>query len=139
MWLFGSAIFRRGAEDLAGRLWREGLLPAIPDQLVANDYEPGSGIFEHVDQPVLGDTVVSVGLGSTCVMRFSHTESERTGELFLEPRSALVLSGEVRWAWKHEIPGRPVDIWRGIERPRQRRVSLTFRLMSRLPERGDVC
>jgi len=47
--------------------------------------------------------------------------------LFLEPRSALVIAGEARHAWKHAIPGRTVDEWQGREWPRQRRVSLTFR------------
>ena len=117
--------------DLAARLWRDGLLPNMPDQMVVNDYQPGAGIFAHVDQSVLGDTIASVSLGSTCVMRFSHCESERSEELLLEPRSVLTLSGEARWQWKHEIPARTVDTWRNQERLRSRRVSLTFRVMPR--------
>ena len=128
------AVYRIGelpewATDLAGRLWRDGLLPNMPDQMVINDYQPGAGIFAHVDQTVLGDTIVSVSLGSTCVMRFSHCESERKEELLLEPRSALVLSGEARWHWKHEIPSCTVDTWQNQKHPRSRRVSLTFRVM----------
>jgi hypothetical protein len=26
------------------------VLPSVPDQMVANDYKPGSGIFAHIDQ-----------------------------------------------------------------------------------------
>jgi alkylated DNA repair dioxygenase AlkB len=122
------------ASDLAQRLWREGFLPSVPNQLVANDYRPGEGIFAHVDQAVFGDTIVSVSLGSTCVMRFSNSEGERTEELLLEPRSVLVLSGDARWAWKHEIPARAVDRWQDQERPRSRRVSLTFRVIPRSSE-----
>ena len=49
--------------------------------------------------------------------------------MFLEPRSALVLSGEARHDWTHAIPAREADVWQGVERPRGRRVSLTFRTM----------
>ncbi len=119
---------------LAMRLWRDGLLPIVPDQMVANDYPPGSGIFAHVDQAVFGDTIASVSLGSTCLMQFSNSEGARKEELLLEPRSVLVLSDEARWAWKHEIPARAVDRWQNQEWPRARRVSLTFRVMPRSSE-----
>jgi alkylated DNA repair dioxygenase AlkB len=115
--------------DLAERLCRDGLVPAVADQLVVNDYPPGTGIFPHVDQAVFGDTVASVSLGSSCVMQFTHAASARVEEVFLEPRSVLVLSGEARWHWRHEIPARLVDEWEGASRPRSRRVSLTFRVM----------
>jgi alkylated DNA repair dioxygenase AlkB len=123
------------ARDLAERLWRDGLAPKVPDQVVANDYPPGSGMFAHVDQHVFGDTIVSVSLGSTCVMRFTNGAPERVEELLLEPRSALILSGDARWTWKHEIPARAIDTWQNREMPRSRRVSLTFRIMP--PARGD--
>jgi len=70
-----------------------------------------------------------VSLGSTCIMRFSDSRSERIEDLLLEPRSVLILSGEARWDWKHEIPARAVDTWQQQDRPRSRRVSLTFRVM----------
>lgn len=132
------------AADLGGRLCRDGLLPRMPDQMVANDYRPGSGIFAHVDQAVLGDVVASVSLGSTCVMRFSHGVSGQVEELLLEPRSVLVLSGEARWAWQHAIPARAVDTWQNEEWPRSRRVSLTFRVIptsesDRLARDGSAC
>lgn len=41
---------------------KDGLLPGIADQMVANDYQPGSGIFAHVDQAVFGDAVASLRL-----------------------------------------------------------------------------
>ena len=117
------------ATGLAVRLCDDGLLPRVPNQLVANDYSPGSGIFAHIDQSVFGDVVASASLGSTCVMRFTHCESGRTEEWLLEPRSVLVLSEDARWAWKHEIPARAADVWLGVERPRSRRVSLTYRVV----------
>jgi alkylated DNA repair dioxygenase AlkB len=128
------AAFRIGelpewAHALAVRLRTDGLLPSVADQMVANEYQPGTGIFAHVDQAVFGDTVASVSLGSTCVMQFSNIETDPTVEILLEPRSVLVLSGEARWAWKHGIPARRADVWQDRELPRSRRVSLTFRIM----------
>jgi alkylated DNA repair dioxygenase AlkB len=119
------------ARELATRLRNDGLIPDVPNQMVVNDYPAGSGFFAHVDQAVFGDTIVSVSLGSACVMRFSHSNSGQIEECLLEPRSALALSGDVRWNWKHEIPARKVDIFGGYERPRSRRVSLTFRVVPR--------
>jgi alkylated DNA repair dioxygenase AlkB len=112
---------------IAERLQRDGFVPTTPNQLVANDYDPGVGIFDHVDQAVFGDVVVSVSLGSTCVMRFTQAEPEASRELLLEPGSVLVLSGEARWDWKHGIPDRLSDRWHDREYVRSRRVSLTFR------------
>jgi alkylated DNA repair dioxygenase AlkB len=130
----GGGIYRIGdlppwALDVATRLWRDGLMPDVPDQMVANDYEPGPGIFAHVDQAVLGATIVSISLGSSCVMQFTESNSGREEQLLLEPRSALVLSGEARSHWKHAIPARLSDVWMNHESARTRRVSLTFRKM----------
>ena len=106
-----------------------GVTPFLADQLIANEYQPGQGIFPHVDAPCFTDTIVSVSLGSTCVMEFTSHASERIDELLLEPGSVLVMSGEAREGWKHAIPARHADVWNGEERPRGRRVSLTFRKM----------
>jgi alkylated DNA repair dioxygenase AlkB len=119
------------ASELAQQLCRDGIVPAVPDQLVINDYPPGTGIFPHVDQAVFGQTVASLSLASSCVMQFTHAESAQVERLLLEPRSVLILSGEARWAWRHEIPARLIDEWEGQQRPRSRRVSLTFRIMPR--------
>ena len=115
------------ATALALRLHAGGFMARVPNQLVANEYQPGSGFFDHIDQPVFGDTVVSVSLASTCIMRFTRSSPDASKELLLEPRSLLVLSGEVRWEWKHGIPARVSDEWQGREYVRSRRVSLTFR------------
>jgi alkylated DNA repair dioxygenase AlkB len=124
------------SRELATRLHTDQLMPDVPNMLVVNDYPVGSGFFAHIDQAVFGDTIVSVSLGSSCVMRFSHPSSGQMQECLLEPRSALVLSGDVRWNWKHEIPARTVDICGGHERPRSRRVSLTFRTVPTTPVSG---
>lgn len=131
-----GGIYRVGdlpswGHDVAIRLASDGLMPDVPDQLIVNEYAPGFGIPAHVDAPVFTDTIVSISLGSSCVMEFTH-EAGHVEEQWLEPMSALVIAGEVRAVWQHGIPARAVDVWQGQERPRGRRVSLTFRKM--LPE-----
>jgi alkylated DNA repair dioxygenase AlkB len=113
--------------DVAMGLWRDGLMPDIPDQMIVNEYEPGAGIGAHLDHAVFANAIVSVSLGSTCVMQFSQSRSEHDEHILLEPRSALVLSGDARHKWMHSIPARGSDVWMNRELPRSRRVSLTFR------------
>lgn len=115
------------AASLARRLYDEGFIASVPNQLVVNEYQPGAGFFDHVDQAVFGDVIISISLGSTCVMRFTRTAPDVEKELLLEPRSLLVLTGEARWDWRHGIPPRTTDVWGGREHVRSRRVSLTFR------------
>jgi alkylated DNA repair dioxygenase AlkB len=117
------------AHDIAVRLQRDGCMPDLADQLIVNDYAPGQGIPAHVDAPLFTDTIVSISLGSSCVMEFT-TESGGSEEQFLEPMSALVIAGEARHSWKHAIPARSHDAWSGRDWPRTRRVSLTFRKMA---------
>jgi alkylated DNA repair dioxygenase AlkB len=119
------------AADLGKRLWQDGLMPYVPDQFIANEYPSGTGIFPHVDAPFFDDTVVSVSLGSSCVMLFTETATGSVDEIFLEPRSALVIAGDARDKWKHSIPPRPRDTWMDQVVVRGRRVSLTFRKMRR--------
>jgi alkylated DNA repair dioxygenase AlkB len=110
-------------------------MPWVPDQMIANEYEPGTGIFAHVDLTAFDDTIVSISLASACVMQFIESESGATEAVFLEPASSLVLSGDARYKWKHMIAPRHADQWMGREIVRGRRVSLTFRKMV-VPVRG---
>ena len=119
------------AMEVAERLRRDGLMPYIADQMVVNEYQSGSGIFSHVDAPVFADTIVSVSLGSPCVMQFTEPDSGRQEDLLVEPRSALIFAGEARQKWKHGIPARSEDVWMDQVLLRGTRVSLTFRKMLR--------
>jgi alkylated DNA repair dioxygenase AlkB len=114
------------AAALAQRLQHDGLMPYVADQLIVSEYQPGQGIRPHVDAPLFEDVIVGVALGSTCVMEFTRG-GDPARAMLLEPRSALVLSGEARQAWRHAIPARDEDQWQGRTWPRGRRVSLTFR------------
>jgi alkylated DNA repair dioxygenase AlkB len=83
-------------------------------------YDPGAGIGWHRDREVF-DRVVGISLASPATLRFRR---RRLGgfdraSVDLAPRSAYLLSGEVRWDWEHRIV--PGD---------QLRFSITFRTMS---------
>jgi len=83
-------------------------------------YDPGAGIGWHRDRPQFDD-VVGISLGSPATMRFRKRTADgfRRARVHLEPRSAYLLSGEVRHAWEHSIaPGEKL------------RFSITFRSLS---------
>ena len=114
------------AAELSRRLLREGWFEEVPDQLIVNEYQPGQGIAKHVDcVPCFGKTVVSISLGSTCVLEMGRAKQKVP--LLLEPRSAVVMQGDARYRWTHAIAGRKQDRWKGQILPRGRRISLTFR------------
>lgn len=96
-----------------------------PNQLIVNEYQPGQGISAHTDSKVFLSPIVSVSLGSQCLMTFSNGSVSR--DIELPTRSAVILNDEARSDWTHAIVGRKSDIIRGSRRSRGRRVSLTFR------------
>ena len=92
-------------------------------------YDPGAGIGWHRDRPQF-EQVVGISLGAPATMRFRQRTAGgfRRTTVDLEPRSAYLLSGEVRREWEHSIaPGDTL------------RFSITFRSLSekglRLAER----
>jgi len=114
------------ARRIARRIHEDGLSQRTPPQLAVNEYEPGQGIFTHVDADIFDDVVV-ISLGSPCVMDFADAQSDDSTRLLLEPRSALILAGDARYRWKHGIAAQTADEWNGRTIQRGRRVSLTFR------------
>lgn len=97
-----------------------------PDQIIVNEYLPGQGISAHIDcVPCFSDTIASLSLGSGAVMQFTNGLEKR--DLYLEPRSLIILSGPARYEWTHAIPARKSDVVDGFKIERRRRVSLTFR------------
>lgn len=121
-------------------LWREPFF----DQMIANRYRPGEGICAHVDLMRFDDGIAIVSLESACVMHFSQAEATRgsaasdtlkqgDGEstkvpILLNPGSLVLMSGDARYLWKHEIdrkPGR--QLWDGRELEQHRRTSVTLR------------
>jgi alkylated DNA repair dioxygenase AlkB len=113
---------------LTKRLFHEKFFDTLPDQLIINEYQPGQGIANHVDcEPCFGDTIVSISLGSSCVMDFINLKTNQKKEVFLESGSIVVLTGEARHIWTHGIAQRKTDIFNGVKYKRQLRTSMTFR------------
>jgi len=116
------------AKAIADRLYSEGYFDVVPDQLIINEYLPGQGITPHIDcEPCFEDTIVSISLGSSCVMDFTNKETGDKIPVLLTPRSMVVLKGESRYGWMHGIAARKTDKFEGNAYQRGRRISLTFR------------
>ena len=101
------------------------------------------GICAHVDLMRFEDGIAIVSLESSCVMHFSRAEVQvcdanevpkKDGELrlkipvYLEPGSLILMWGDARYQWKHEINCKPgFQLWQGKEIDQKRRTSLTLR------------
>lgn len=87
------------------------------EQALIIRYDVGAGIGWHRDRPVF-DQVVGISLLSPCVLRFRRREGRgfRRFSLDARPRSAYLLTGEIRHQWEHSIAA--LDA---------RRFSVTFR------------
>lgn len=117
----------------------EGVHAGRARQAIINHYLAGEGITPHIDlMGRYGDGIVGVSFGSPCVMAFTPASlsatSTSTHEVFLPPRSVIVLTGDARYAWTHGIPARTADYvaFKGPDARAERvertvRVSVTFR------------
>ena len=94
-----------------------GLNAAKLEQALVVRYDVGAGIGWHRDRPVF-DQVIGISLQSPCVLRFRRRDGHgfRRFSLDAQPRSAYLLSGEIRHDWEHSIA--PMDA---------QRYSITFR------------
>jgi alkylated DNA repair dioxygenase AlkB len=96
------------------------------DQMIVNEYIPGQGISAHTDSSTMfKDGIVSISLGSDIIMNFTYGTT--CIEQLLKRRSVIILHGESRYNWKHEIKSRKNDIIDGKRKSRNTRISLTFR------------
>ncbi|KAL6515990.1 hypothetical protein OROGR_019295 [Orobanche gracilis] len=118
-------------------IWRNPLF----DQFIVNIYQPGEGICAHVDLARFEDGIAIISLESSCVMLFSSVEAEARNTLesssaktpvLLNPGSLVLMWGEARYLWKHEINRKPgFQVWQGLEINQKRRVSVTLRRLCR--------
>lgn len=117
------------AIEVANKIYREGLIDYIPDQVIINEYEVGQGISPHIDcEPCFEDTIISLSLGSSCVMDFIYKDNNDIKvQKLLEPCSLIILQDDARYEWLHGIKANKTDSYNGRKIVRQRRVSLTFR------------
>lgn len=116
------------ALEVAYKLYEENFIHELPDQVIVNEYQPGQGISSHIDcVPCFTDTIVSLSLGSNCVMDFKSLATGKKIPILLEPRSLTVLKDDARYKWTHSIAARRIDQFHDQVITRSRRVSLTFR------------
>lgn len=103
------------------------------DQLTVNDYSPGQGIPPHVDtHSPFQEMLVSLSLNSGTTMHFKSAD-EKVLDLYLQPRSLMLMTGEVRYNYLHSIATRKLDKVNGLLKFRHRRVSLTYRRLKEDP------
>ena len=110
-----------------------------PQCCIVNKYTGSLGISAHTENFQFGEPVVGLSLLSSCPIRFHELvnafdgsvrsgkagKAEKTGRVMdveMPGRSLLVMRGESRWRWQHEI--RRSGKGRGVG---WKRVSLTFR------------
>jgi alkylated DNA repair dioxygenase AlkB len=112
------------ALEVADKLVEFGLVSTLPDQLIVNEYQPGQGIYRHVDcEPCFRDEIATVSLGSQYKMDMAEIQGNRSVAISLPVGSCLVFTGKSRYEWTHGIKPRRTD----DGHRRGRRVSLTFR------------
>ena len=116
---------------LAERLFKEKLMPRLADQVIVNEYQADQSITPHIDNMKgFADGIATISLLESWEMIFHAPRSKEKVPRLLERRSVAVMRDEARYRWKHEIRKRksepPLDQG-GKRRPRQRRISLTFR------------
>jgi alkylated DNA repair dioxygenase AlkB len=115
-------------DQIARRFCKDGLTSRIPDQVIINEYEPGQGIVGHIDCiPCFGNTIITLSLGSACLMEFFHPQTQEQAKILVEPGSLVVFQKAARYVWEHGIAERDRDMYQGREIVRTRRISLTFR------------
>lgn len=116
-------------KTLGAKLLGRGRFDRMPDQAIINEYKPGQGIAMHVDRDCFGPVVATISLGDDwrMVLRAVDGPRSETRQLLLEAGSALVLSDAARYDWMHGISPRKREREAQGWRPRQRRLSVTFR------------
>lgn len=106
------AVFDAPPDFLAPLRDRVAAWMAVPAEALShtliNEYRPGTPLGWHRDSPEF-EQVGGVSLGTPCRMRFRpypppKGRSRDTLEIVLEPRSAYIMRGPVRWAWQHSVP-----------------------------------
>ena len=121
------------ARELGLRLVQLGLLAENPDQVIINEYRNNQGITLHTDARSFADGIATISLIESWEMNFWCGRDKRI--LRLERRSALIMHGDARYKWKHEIPKRKTEPNLPGVNPRRvrrhRRLSLTFRRVRR--------
>jgi alkylated DNA repair dioxygenase AlkB len=83
-----------------------GVAPGAFVHALVSEYRPGTPIGWHRDKPVYG-IVVGVSMHGWGRMRFRPFAAKSNAKdvvvLDLEPRSAYIMRGPIRWDWQHSM------------------------------------
>ena len=95
------------------------------NQCIINNYNVGQGICKHIDVKSYGSVIgcFTIGSGSSMIFRNGSINHE----IYIEPNSLYIMSGDARYLYTHEMPSRKTDTINGKSIKRSRRISLTFR------------
>ena len=94
-------------------------------QCLINKYVDNQGIAAHIDALSFGKYICCFTIGNGANLRFS--KGDKFFDLYTEPNSLYVMSGEARYSWKHEMKKLKYDVVNGKKIKRGERISVTFR------------
>jgi len=98
------------------------------NHVLISKYPPGSGMQPRITSPCFSETLVSVSLASPITIVFKR--GKNSYPIYLEPRSAVVLKGDARYLWTHEVHPVDFDIVDGQHVSRKTRYGITFKVFS---------
>ncbi len=113
------------ATALGERMVALGLFPYPPDHVLLRRYDRGVGVEPHIDREAYGPVVAGLTLGSSRM--FNLTRGGSRLEALLVPGDLYVMTGAARYRWRHSIPARLEDEFRGATFPRTGGFSVTWR------------
>ena len=102
---------------------------SMPEQVIINEYKPGQGIASHIDSPVFGEIIISLSLGSDCLMNF--TRDTKIIPVRLRKKSLVSISGDARYNYQHGIRSVMKDTFEDGINKRGTRYSITFRTIAK--------
>ncbi len=121
-------------KEFIEKLIESKIVEQSPDQIIVNEYKPGQGIREHVDNiQKFGDVVISLSLKSACEFKFINTKNKNiTWSIYLQPRTLVIMKGESRYQWMHKIPAVKYDLIDNQCINRRLRISITLRYIKKM-------
>jgi len=119
------------AEALGVRMTALGIFQSRPDHVLLRRYEHGVGVDPHVDNAAYGPVVAGLTLESSRVFQLTRRSGGSRLEAMLLPGDLYVMSGAARFRWRHSIPARFEDAFRGVVFPRTGGFSVTWRHLPR--------
>jgi len=101
-----------------------------PDKIIINRYLPGEGMSEHIDKPnIFKNKIYSLSLGSGCTMIFENKDNNEIKNIYIPPKTLLIMEDDARYKYTHSIESIKYDIINNNEIKRKTRYSITFRNM----------